>query len=289
VIDLHIHLWRHERGAVLPTYDDLARACERAAEVGIDQIAITEHCHRFDEVAAVALPEWDRPGSPALVDAVERVWREEGGAHLEPYVALLTNAQARGLPVLVGLEVDHLPGADEAVAEALAPYPFDILLGSVHWLGPWLFDAYGDPVFAAEWERRPVADVWNAYGDAVIALARSGLIDVVAHVDVIKVAGHRSADRSVWEARVGSALAECGVAVEVSSAGWRKPAAEPYPSPTLLASLHAAGVPLTTASDAHEFDQIGDHFTELRDLLRATGIDTLTTFERRKPRRQPID
>jgi histidinol-phosphatase (PHP family) len=289
VIDLHTHLWRHERGTTLPTYDELARACEHAANVGVEQVAITEHCHRFDEIAAVALPAWSRPGSPALVDAVARVWREEGGARLEPYVTLLTNAQARGLPVLVGLEVDHLPGAGEAIAEALAPYPFDILLGSVHWLGPWLFDAYGDPVFAAEWERRSASEAWDAYGDAVIELAASGLIDVVAHVDVIKVAGRRPSDRSVWEARIASALAGCGVAVEVSSAGWRKPAGEPYPSPSLLALLHAARVPFTTGSDAHHVPEIGDRFAELRQALTAAGVETVTTFERRTARRRPID
>jgi histidinol-phosphatase (PHP family) len=217
------------------------------------------------------------------------VWHEEGGAHLEPYVALLANAQARGLPVLVGLEVDHLPGANEAVAEVLAPYPFDVLLGSVHWLGPWLFDAYGDPLFAVEWERRPVAAVWDAYGDAVIELAGSGLVDVIAHLDVIKVAGHRPTDRAAWDARLSSALAACDVAVEVSSAGWRKPAAEPYPSPALLERLHAAGVPFTTASDAHQVDQIGDRFDDLRAVLLAAGVETATTFERRTPRRRPID
>ena len=288
MIDLHTHLWRHERGTNLPTYDELARACEYAASVGVEQLAITEHCHRFEEIAAVALPAWDRSGAPALADAAERVWREEGGAQLEPYVTLLTDAQERGLPVLVGLEVDHLPGTGEAVAEVLGPYPFDVLLGSVHWLGAWLFDAYGDPVFAAEWERRSVADVWDAYADAVIALAASGLIDVVAHVDVIKVAGHRPPDRRGWEARLASALAGCGVAVEVSSAGWRKPADEPYPSDSLLALLRDAGVPFTTASDAHQMDQIGDRFTDLRDVLTAAGIDTLTTFERRAPRGRPI-
>jgi histidinol-phosphatase (PHP family) len=289
VIDLHTHLWPHDRGTTLPTYDQLARACEHAANVGVEQLAITEHCHRFEDVAAVALPAWQRPGSQALTDAVERVWREEGGARLEPYVALLTNAQDRGLPVLVGLEVDHLPGAGDAVAEALAPYPFDILLGSVHWLGPWLFDAYGDSVFAAEWERRPVVEVWDEYGDALLDFAASGLVDVVAHVDLIKVAGRRPSDRNHWEARIASALADCGVAVEVSSAGWRKPAAEPYPSPSLLARLHAAGVPFTTASDAHHVHEIGDRFTELRETLTAAGVGTVTTFERRTARRRPID
>ncbi len=281
MIDLHTHLWPHDRGTTLPTYDQLARACEHAADVGVEQLAITEHCHRFEEIAAVVLPAWQRPGSQALTDAVERVWREEGGARLEAYVALLTNAQDRGLPVLVGLEVDHLPGAGDAVAEVLAPYPFDILLGSVHWLGPWLFDAYGDSVFAAEWERRPVVEVWDEYGDAVLDFAASGLIDVVAHVDVIKVAGRRPSDRNHWEARIASTLADC--ARRGRSLFGRLAQAGRRAVPVALASraLHAAGVPFTTASDAHHVHEIGDRFTELRETLTAAGVGTVTTFERR--------
>ena len=125
--------------------------------------------------------------------AADQVWEAERGAHLEEYVGLLTDAQDRGLPILIGLEVDHLPGADEAVSEMLSAFPFDVLLGSVHWIGPWLFDAYGDETFAAEWASRSVDDVWDAYADAVIELAGSGRVDVIAHVDVIKVAGYRPA------------------------------------------------------------------------------------------------
>jgi histidinol-phosphatase (PHP family) len=289
MIDLHTHLWRHERGAVLPTYDGLARWCEHAARAGVGQLAITEHCHRFEEVIAVARPRGRRAGRDDLSAAADRVWEQERGAHLDEYVALLTDAQARGLPILVGLEVDHLPGADEPIRDLLAAYPFDVLLGSVHWLGDWLFDAYGDPTFAAEWERRSVDDAWDAYVDAVVDLAEAGHVDVIAHVDVIKVAGLVPADRAAREDRLVAALAAADVVVEVSSAGWRKPVGEPYPSPRLLERLHGAGVSFTTASDAHEASLLGDRFDELYRVLGATGVDTLTTFARRHPRRVAID
>jgi len=288
MIDLHTHLWPHEPGTALPTYDDLARACEHARSVGVHQIAITEHCHRFEEIAEVALPLWRRDGSPSLQAAADRVWDAERGAHLDEYVALLTAAQDRGLPLLVGLEVDHLPGADEAISSILHGYPFDLLLGSVHWIGAWLFDAYGDPTFGSEWDRRPVEQVWDAYVDAVIELARSGRVDVLAHVDVIKVAGNRPSDVSAFEARLCSALAASDVAVEVSSAGLRKPADELYPSPRLLGLLHDAGVGLTTASDAHQPEQLGDRFDEVYASLRELGVEALTTFTRRQRQRVPL-
>jgi histidinol-phosphatase (PHP family) len=268
----------------MPSYDRLARACDFAATRGVEQIAITEHCNRFEEIAEVALPRWQRDGSPELREAAQHVWASERGAHLDEYVALLSSAQERGLPLLVGLEVDHLPGANEAISEVLNAYPFDLLLGSVHWLGSWLFDAYGNPTFAREWENRSLDDVWTAYTDAVIELAGSGRIDVIAHIDVIKVTGRRPDSVAAFEARLCEAIAGTGVAVEVSSAGVRKPANELYPSPRLLAMLHDAGVALTTASDAHTIDQLGLDFDTVATSLDQIGVETLTTFVRREPR-----
>lgn len=140
-------------------------------------------------------------------------------------------------------------------------------------------------MFAAEWDRRPVEEVWDAYVDAVIELAQSGSVDVIAHVDVIKVAGYRPRDVSAFESRMCSALAASGVVVEVSSAGLRTPAEELYPSPGLLGMLHEAGVGLTTASDAHRLEQLGDRFGEVYASLRELGVETLTTFTRRQRQR----
>jgi histidinol-phosphatase (PHP family) len=289
MIDLHTHLWPHEPGTVLPSYDQLARMCEFATGRGLRLIAITEHCNRFEEVANVALPLWRHDESPVLEAAADRVWAAERGAHLDDYVTLLSTAQDRGLPLLVGLEVDHLPGANEAISELLKAYPFDVLLGSVHWLGAWLFDAYGDDDFAVEWDRRPIDDVWDTYIDAVIEMAWSGTVDVIAHVDVIKVVGHWPLDLAAREGRLCAALAASGVAVELSSAGLRKPASELYPSPTLLRMLREAGVPLTTASDAHQPEHLGYRFGEVYSSLRDLDVTTLSSFTRRHQERHPLD
>jgi histidinol-phosphatase (PHP family) len=288
VIDLHTHLWPHEAPATLQSYDELARTCEIAAALGVEQIAITEHCNRFEEIADVALGLWRRDGIPALRAAAEHVWEAERGAHLDDYVDLLVAAQDRGLPILIGLEVDHLPGANDAISDILSAYPFDLLLGSVHWIGPWLFDAYDNEVFAAEWRSRSVDDVWGAYVDAVAELAQSGRVDVVAHIDVIKVAGYRPRDLGPFEARMCAAIEAGGVAVEVSSAGLRKPAGELYPSPALLRSLCEAGVALTTATDAHRPEQLGSGYDDVRRALREQGVDTITTFSRRRRQQVPL-
>jgi histidinol-phosphatase (PHP family) len=266
----------------------LARYCEAAAARGISEVAITEHCHRFERIQREVIPHWERPGPAKLQEAAEHVLRVEGGGDLDAYVEALGKAQAAGLPILIGLEVDQLPGAGAVMDAVLAEYPFDVLLGSVHWLGSWLFDDYHTPVFADEWAARELSSVWSDYVDAVVEMARSGSIDVLAHLDLVKVAGKRPQDVGEHERRLAAALADHDVAVELSSAGLRKPAGETYPSASLLDLLIEAGTPLTTASDAHQVDQIGFGFDRLEAALEAGGVGELTSFRRRKRVRRPV-
>ena len=288
MLDLHTHVWPHGPGTPAPSIDLLARYCEAAAERGISEIAITEHSHRFCRIAREVFPHWDRPGSDVLQEATEHVLRVEGGGDLDSYVEAIVSAQRQGLPVLLGLEVDHLPGAGAAMDEVLAEYPFDVLLGSVHWLGAWLFDDYVTPAFATEWGARDLPSVWSDYVDAVIELAQSGSIDVLAHLDVVKVGGHRPPDTREHEARLAAALADLDVVVELSSAGLRKPAEDVYPSPALLDTLLGDGVLLTTASDAHAVAQIGFGFDRLKKELESRSVNALASFRKRKRVTRPL-
>ena len=284
MLDFHTNVWPHRPGTETPSYDQLATMCEIAAAAGIDRIAVTEHAHRFVRVRDEVLSHWAHDGDPDLVAATEHVLDVEGGADLDAYVGALVDARDRGLPLLVGIEVDRIPGAIEPMGALLDEYPFDVRLGSVHWLGSWLFDDYGTPTFAREWERRDTDQVWTAYIDAIEELAGSGLADVLAHLDVIKVAGHRPTDIDRFEERLAAVVVASGMAVEVSSAGWRKPADELYPSPTLLDRLVAAGVALTTASDAHVPEHLGWEYARLRAELDRRGVRELVTFDQRTRR-----
>lgn len=288
MIDLHLHVWPHQAGTPVPGLDTLERYCEAAANKGISQIAITEHSHRFVRVAETVLPHWERPLSGPVPDATAYVLDVEGGADLDAYVQALIDAQDAGLPLLIGLEVDYLPGAMDAMADLLGEYPFDVLLGSVHWLDDWLFDAYGNPAFAARWEERDTDEVFAQYVDSVLDLASCGVVDVLAHLDVIKVAGHMPSRLAEHEQRLVDGLSiltdeEHRLAIEFSSAGLRKPVADTYPSSSLLDALLDAGVLLTTASDGHTVDQVGTGFDVLKRALDQRGVETLTSFDRRRP------
>ena len=61
----------------------------------------------------------------------------------------------------------------DEVAALLAGYPFDVLLGSVHWIGNFMFDVLEDPEPMAEWDRRGTEATWRAYTDALVELSET--------------------------------------------------------------------------------------------------------------------
>ena len=162
-------------------------------------------------------------------------------------------------------------------------YPFDVLLGSVHWLGTWRFDVLSDPQVLAEWDHRDIDAVWEEYTRAMEELGASGVCDVFAHPDLVKIAGRRPAVPDEFYDRITEAAVASGMAAEVSSAGWRKPVGEEYPAPPLLRRFVDQGVPLTTASDAHTLPDVAERADDLRTLLTDAGVSSLRGFRKRQP------
>ena len=230
---------------------------------------------------------WDKK-TGAIDKQVAAYWKEHAHADLDAYVEAVLEAKAAGLPVILGLEVDHYAGRMDKVAALLDGYPFDVLLGSVHWVGAWGFDQLGDPVIDAEWDSRSIESVWDAYTEALEELAASGVCDVLARPDLARVGGRRPAVPDEWYDRMAEAAASSRMAAEVSSAGWRKPVDEAYPAPALLSRFHKAGVPATTASDAHGLGDVASRSTDLRAMLADAGYETLTSFRSRKPSQVPV-
>ena len=251
---------------------------------GVTEIALTEHFHRFRQLDAVFRGWWEVEPDLALRTGMKEFWEPEVGADLDEYVDVVLAAKAEGLPVVLGLEVDFYRDRMHEVADVLAGYPFDVLLGSVHWIGAWGFDNLGTEAFAAEWEARDVEGVWDAYTTDLEELADSRVCDVLAHPDLIKIAGHVPAVPDEFYDRMAEAAARSGMAAEVSAAGWRKPIGEAYPALPLLERFRKAGVPVTTATDAHVLERVAERGPDVRTLLAGAGYDTLQADAGRVPR-----
>ena len=83
-------------------------------------------------------------------------------------------------------------------------------------------------------------------------------------------------------------IATSGIAVEVSTAGLRKPVGEIYPDRAFLEMVVEAGNPIALSSDAHVPDQLGHGYDRALALLDQVGVRELCVFERRARRLEPI-
>ncbi|MGC8915382.1 MAG: histidinol-phosphatase HisJ family protein [Thermoanaerobaculum sp.] len=260
--DLHTHTFRC--GHAVGNEEEYI---QRAVALGFSAIAVTDHIPFY----------WLPPEAhdPTLAMAPEAL-----PGYVERVLAL--KEKYRGsIEVLLGIEADYVEGHEEALARILGAYPFDVVLGSVHWLDGFWVDAPGS---RARYERGPdkVREIWQSYWEKLEKAILSGLFDVMAHLDLPKKFGFRPTEPLLeLENRVLAALVAKGTAVEVSTAGRRKPVGENYPSPAWLERLVAAGVPLVLSSDAHAPEEVGFAFGETAAALRALGVASLTLFRGR--------
>ena len=265
IVDYHMHL-RNPREEIAHDTWSVAPFVDAARAAGVDEIGFTEHGYYFTQLRTL----WSIPYQ------TERCVYD-----LEQYVDAVVHARERGLPVKLGLEVDYVPGREDETRALLAPYPWDYLLGSVHFVDGLGVD--GEPRLV---EEVGVEGAWGRYFDTLGRAARSGLFDSLSHPDLVKIFGDRVEAFDYSE--IADEIAAAGVAVEVSTAGLRKPVGELYPHPDFLGACRERGVPVTTGSDAHSPNVVGRDFDRARALLRSAGYETVTVFERRQPRQEPF-
>ena len=264
IVDYHMHL-RDERNDIDHTADAAEKFVERARERGVDEIGFTEHDYYFRQTREV----W------SLEYQLERCVYD-----LDAYVDAVLEAKRRGLPVKLGLEVDWFPPHDELLHELLWAYPWDYLLGSVHWIDGLSVDSSSD---RGAWQEWPPEKVWRRYAEEWATAARSGRFDVMSHPDLAKIFGVRGGDED-YEV-MAAAADESDIALEISTAGLRKPVGEIYPEARLLRGSDA---PITLASDAHVPGEVGENFDQALELARACGRSTVSVFERRERREEPL-
>jgi histidinol-phosphatase (PHP family) len=174
--------------------------------------------------------------------------------------------------------MDWIPGKAEVLREFLAPYDWDIVLGSVHYVGAWGID---DEHFMFEWDKRDVATAWGDYGASMRELAETGLADVLTHPDVVKKFGHRPADETPLHAAIVEGAIATGMAVELNTNGLRK-CDEIFPALPLVERARAAGLPVTLASDAHVPSLVGHGFDDASAWARRAGYDEASYYVERK-------
>jgi histidinol-phosphatase (PHP family) len=274
--DYHLHLRPDELEATPSEYftqENFKRYREAAEAREISELGVSEHIYRFTQ----ALDVWQHP-----------LWREFAHDDLDEYCRFVREET----DLRLGVEADFIPGAEDRIANLLEARDFDYVVGSVHFLRDHALDMDDYSVWGTG---RSAEEIWRNYFIALGEAARSGLFDILAHPDLVKVWGPARRDRPLPEDDLRyyyelamDGIAESGVAIEVSTAGLRKRAEEIYPAPAFLAMCVEAGSPIALSSDAHRPEDVGADYDRALELLESVGVGELCVFEHRQRRLEPI-
>ena len=284
LVDCHTHLQPHGQAPPM-TLDRIAEYVRAGEDRGVTTVCITEHLFRFEEAYKLLHGWWDEDPDARLAGMVGTYWKDHVSGKVADYVRLVEDAKAAGLPVLLGIEMDWLHGKEDLLRSFLAPYDWDIVLGSVHYIGSWGID---DDLFIDQWDTHDVAETWAEYGALMKELAESGLVDTLTHPDVLKKFGHRPQNETPLHDLILAGAAVNGTAVELNSNGIRR-CGEVFPALPLVERAHALGIPITLASDAHVPKLVGSHFDQLVAWAKRAGYSQASTFVGRKKQSYSID
>ena len=195
------------------------------------------------------------------------------------------------LRIRAGIELDndpvHSPSGRKWIEKNWDK--LDFVLGSVHFLerADQMFDSV--PNGADQFEGRNIDEMYADYFRRLRELIGIGLIDTLAHLDLIKIHGHRpTADIATLINETLELIRARNLAIELSTAGWRKPVNELYPSDSIIELAVEKGIPFTTASDAHSHVQLGENFARLADKMAEFGIHRVCIFEKHKGVQVPL-
>ncbi len=241
----------------------MAEMCQSALGRGIPEIAFTEHFDPKPEDICAGF--YDPAGYFDALEAARRVFGPQG------------------LTIRAGVEVGELHRYRAIVQPVLEAWPYDLVLGSLHWSGE-------NSIFDEDYFRRtPPEDAIPAYFAEMAEMVRGGGFDVLAHADVFKRTAYRVYGRlpiADWEDLMRPVWAACidtGTAIEINTAGLRVEVGETHPALEALRWYRAmGGERLTIGSDSHRPAHVGYGLSGALDLAREAGFSRVCRYENRQ-------
>lgn len=266
--DLHTHHVRcgHANG----TIEDYILA---GIEAGLQAIGISDHSPYFYHEA-------DQP-SPGIAMA-----RSDFANYIDEVLRLKAKYTGK-IEVLLGMESDFFPDYADIYRKAYEGVPFDYLIGSVHQVS-------GVSIFNRNrWkglnDEQRIAQKTGYYA-LIKQSARSGMFDILGHIDAMKgyypafsdIPANEEIDDTL------QTIAEYGVSIEINTSGNTKDVGGWYPSDAILERALHFGVNVTFGSDAHVPSRVGDEWELVQKRLKEIGFSQWVFYRKRQQVTVPL-
>jgi len=194
----------------------------------------------------------------------------------EDEIQRLQKKYANQIKILKAYEVDYISGY---IKESIVKSDIDYLIGSVHFIDKWGFD---NPEFIGEYKNRDIDKIYQEYFEAIESMAKSRLFNIVGHIDLIKVFNHHpKGDIKKIALNAIKEIKKAGMAVEINSAGYRKPVKEQYPSKQILELCFEYDIPICFGSDAHKIEDISYKSDKTKEMAKHIGYSNEVYFEKK--------
>jgi histidinol-phosphatase (PHP family) len=250
--DYHIHT----------TYSDGKEgpeACVAAAvKTGLREVGFSDHITPLDQKQKWCM---DYDMLPGYTEHILRLKKEH------PEIA-----------IRLGIELDYVPGKEKITEKIINGFPFDFIIGSVHYMGNETVDL--GPEF---YIGKNISMIYENYFNMVCEAASTGFFDVIGHPDLVRI--HRflpDNDISHLYTMMASSFEIHDIAFEVNTNGRNKPLHDFYPDRNYLPLFAGHGVPVCVNSDAHSPERIGQFFDEAYELLKRSGYSEMAVFKNRE-------
>lgn len=257
--DYHIHTFYSDGKATPEQY------IEAAISASLQEIGFSEHLN-----LVVENQEWcmDILKVPDYVSHIKSLGKTE-----------------KRIKVRLGLEVDYFPGKENLIYEFINKIDLDFVIGSVHYLGDTTVDS--SPEY---YDGKNIDDLYQSYFDRVNEAVASGLFDIIAHCDLIRIYNFKPvANPEPLYRKLARKMSRHDVAFEINTNGRNRPVGDFYPDRRFLGIFREENVPVCVNSDSHMPERLGQHFDEAYGLLREAGFKEMAVFSKRERSMIPAD
>lgn len=273
-IDYHMHF---EYGDY--NFDWVKKFFDAAKLRGIDEIGITEHSHTFPEFESFYYDDLILDNSP--VGTFQQTWLKTNKFKhtLKDYFDFM-NELKKNHAVKIGIEVCNFQN-QSAVKKILDAWDFDYIIGSVHFLNGWGYDA---SKIKDEWTRRDLREIYESYTAEVEKLAASEIYDVIGHPFNIRLfKNFPDFDVTEYLERVAVAMKKNNLAVDVNTGTkYRYPVGEISPYADFMKVAARFDLPIIISSDAHQPEDCGRFCDEAISYVKSFGYEKILTFNKRQ-------